>query len=527
MSFAATVFPKWGRLPTPVSPSNSLDSKDYDCIVVVSSGVEEVKQVSSPIFLALKKLSEVDAALDKNGGIVPVDLPAGKAIYSPVGPLDRDYDDVRRFGDAAEKGVKRAITAGSKRPLLVVLPSAKFPNATLVSVLGAFQGLYVPLQYREAVPEKATKVDELGIYGQDSAQTNKLISLACALESGRFICRDIGGGDPERMAPPRVAEYVKEAFKGTPIKVEVISDRNVFEKEYPLFAAVDRAAQVVERHRGQIIFLTYEGEGPITKTIMPVGKGITYDTGGADIKAGGIMAGMSRDKCGAAAVAGLFQVLANLRPKGLKAIGALAVARNSVGEDCYVSDEVITSRAGLRCRIGNTDAEGRMVMADVLCKIKELAQNEINPHLMTIATLTGHAVLAVGNYTAVLDNGPANKENFARAIQGTGYDFGDMIEVSTLRREDYDLIRSTADGEDLLQCNNLPSSRTPRGHQFPGAFLIESSGLDKYGSTSSKPLKYSHFDIAGSSGDFPKAPNGTPIIALASYFFGGNLTTSK
>jgi leucyl aminopeptidase len=156
----------------------------------------------------------------------------------------------------------------------------------LVSILGAFQGLYVPLQYREAVPEKATKVKELGVYGTDSERTNKIISLACALESGRFIGRDIGGGDPERMAPPMVAEYVQKAFQGTAVKVEVIKDRAVFEKEYPLFAAVDRAASVIERHRGQIIFLRYEGEGPITKTIMPVGKGITYDTGGADIKVG-------------------------------------------------------------------------------------------------------------------------------------------------------------------------------------------------------------------------------------------------
>lgn len=65
---------------------------------------------------------------------------------------------------------------------------------------------------------------------------------------------------------------------------------------------------MIKRHEGRIVFLKYEGEGPIKTTIMPVGKGITYDTGGADIKAGGIMAGMSRDKCGAAAVAGFFQV---------------------------------------------------------------------------------------------------------------------------------------------------------------------------------------------------------------------------
>ena len=66
--------------------------------------------------------------------------------------------------------------------------------------------------------------------------------------------------------------------------------------------------------------MTYVGEGPIEKTIMLVGKGVTYDTGGADIKAGGVMAGMHRDKCGSAAVAGFMHVVHRLRPKNLKVI---------------------------------------------------------------------------------------------------------------------------------------------------------------------------------------------------------------
>jgi hypothetical protein len=65
---------------------------------------------------------------------------------------------------------------------------------------------------------------------------------------------------------------------------------------------------VIERHRGNVVWLEYVGEGNPDATLMLVGKGVTYDTGGADIKAGGIMVGMSRDKCGAAAIAGFFQV---------------------------------------------------------------------------------------------------------------------------------------------------------------------------------------------------------------------------
>ena len=91
----------------------------------------------------------------------------------------------------------------------------------------------------------------------------------------------------------------------------------------------------------------YEGSGTINKTLFLVGKGVTYDTGGADIKAGGIMASMSRqetvsyllllfqisyrDKCGAAAVAGFFKTVADLRPVAIKVVGYMAMVRNSVG----------------------------------------------------------------------------------------------------------------------------------------------------------------------------------------------------
>merc|ERR1712241_531593 len=100
---------------------------------------------------------------------------------------------------------------------------------------------------------------------------------------------------------------------------------------------------------------------------------------------------MSRDKGGAAAVAGFIRAVSLLKPQGIEVVGGLAMVRNSVGENGYVADEIITSRAGVRLRVGNTDAEGRMAMVDVLCHAKEKALNEVKPHLMTFATLTGHA----------------------------------------------------------------------------------------------------------------------------------------
>jgi len=129
-------------------------------------------------------------------------------------------------------------------------------------------------------------------------------------------------------------------------------------------------------YEGRLVTITYEGEKPIEQTLMLVGKGVTFDSGGMDIKISGFMQGMHRDKGGAASVAGFFKVLSLLHPKGLKVMGALPFVRNAVGPNSYTCDEVIKSRSGKRVRVVNTDAEGRMVMADPLCEMREKAVNE-------------------------------------------------------------------------------------------------------------------------------------------------------
>merc|ERR1712240_214071 len=489
-----------------------LDSSQYDALILVSPDLSAVTHAS--ITSALTPVLELDKAAATKGCVVAVGLPCQRLIFSPTGPVDRDWDDLRRFGDAGKAGIKRAMAAGSKRPLVVVsglLPGKSAEQAELATLLGCLDALYTPIEMRETSKEKAAgKLELLGWAGADSVLKQALI-----IEQGRVVCRDIGGSDPERMAAPRVEEYVRDFFQGTKVSVEVQKGQEFFEREYPCLAAVNRAASTVPRHDGRVIWLTYKPEGNIKKTVYLVGKGITYDTGGADIKAGGVMAGMSRDKCGAAAVAGLMASIAAQQPQGVKVVGALAMVRNSVGANCYVADEIITSRAGVRLRVGNTDAEGRMAMVDVLCRAKELALNDPDPQLMTIATLTGHAVLAVGGYSIIMDNGPAKAAGTAIKVQQAGENIGDMFEISTVRREDWDFVQDKS-GEfvSVLQCNNAPSSRTPRGHQFPAAFMMQVAGLDKHQLTSKQPLKYSHMDIAGSSGNLPHPTTGAPIPAL-------------
>lgn len=335
---------------------------------------------------------QCDAVFDKDVSCFQVN--GIRIVYAPIGDLD-DFDDVRVYERAGAKAIARAIKAGAKKPLIILPNPAdgaprRLQNASLLTMMGALNQLYTvsvgccssnflynhssilqPIQYREDVSDKKHQIQALGVYAEDDVIRNECIAAALRIEQARLVARDIGGGDPERMSPPNAAQYVIQHFSShTHIKIRVIDCVDEFQRKYPLFAAVNRAAAAVPRHNGRIVFLEYIPTAkPLRKTLILVGKGVTYDTGGADIKAGGVMAGMSRDKCGAAAVAGFMQYVAGLQPTDVAVIGVLCLVRNSVGEECYVSDEIITAASGVRVRVGNTDAEGRMCMADALYEV--------------------------------------------------------------------------------------------------------------------------------------------------------------
>jgi leucyl aminopeptidase len=244
--------------------------------------------------------------------------------------------------------------------------------------------------------------------------------------------------------------------------------------------------------------MVYEPVGEVTKTLLFAGKGITFDTGGADLKVNGHMAGMSRDKGGAAGVAGFMKTLSLLAPKGIKVIAELGAVRNSIGADAFIPDEIITSHAGIRVRVGNTDAEGRMLLADLLSHLREDAVNAINPELFSFATLTGHAAIAFGPYTALVENKPARDQGIAQKLFAHGELCADQVEQSLSRREDFDFVKPRTKADDVISSNNGPSVTTMRGHQFPMAFLTIASGLDKHEANSELPLPFTHVDIAGS-----------------------------
>lgn len=507
--------------PTPVAvPSlQSAALADWDALICIAEHFQQLPTAELNEFVAQQQ------SIDHRIGRETVTLICAAAhgqrlILAPTGPLLRDFDDVRCIADVAKLAIQQAKAAGAVRPLLWLNTPAdvRYAEAHSVAYLAAAQALWQPLEGREARGElQVEPVQKIGVIGISEQQAEFL----AATEAGRRLARDLCGTEPERMAPLRFAEYCVDAFANTDVKVKVETNTEQLLADYPLLMAVARSSLAVARHKPAVIRLEYNPPGKVNKTLLFAGKGLVYDTGGADLKINGGMAGMSRDKGGGAAVAGFMKTVAMLKPAGLRVIAEIGAVRNSIGSDAFVADEIITSHAGVRVRIGNTDAEGRLVLADLMSHLRLQAQEAVEPTLFSIATLTGHAARAVGPYTALVENGAARKAGVSTNIAQAGEAWGDPSELSSSRREDFSFIKARSCADDVLSCNNAPSSVTARGHQFPMAFLVVAAGLDQ-SSALSGGLPYVHIDIAGSGvdgGDWQHGkPSASPVTSLAAAY---------
>lgn len=244
--------------------NGKLISDDWDSIVVVDKTCD-LKEINS----YFTDLRHFDKSFDKEVSCLKVPNIKQRVIYSFVGDLG-DYDDCRSYFHAASKGIARAISSGSKAPVVLLPESKEFETAALSAILGAFSMLYVPIQHREFDPKSSKKVDKIAFYSPAGGWQQQTAAYAKAIESGRNVARDIGGGDPERMTAAAVLSYVTDAFVNSSIKMQSILDPAIFVKDYPLFGAVNRCAAGVERHAGRIVFLEYRPPKPATKTVILV-----------------------------------------------------------------------------------------------------------------------------------------------------------------------------------------------------------------------------------------------------------------
>ncbi|MBV0891202.1 leucyl aminopeptidase family protein [Paracoccus sp. Z118] len=208
--------------------------------------------------------------------------------------------------------------------------------------------------------------------------------LLIAQAAGEYLARDLINTPASDMGPDALEQAARDLAGRHGATVEVIAGEDLLARNFPMIHTVGRAAAQAPR----LIDLRFPGEGP---AVTLVGKGVCFDTGGLDIKPASSMALMKKDMGGAANVLGLAETLARLgRAGGLRVL--IPAVENAISSNAFRPGDVLTSRKGLTVEVNNTDAEGRLVLADALA----LAAEEKPSLLVSMATLTGAARVALG-----------------------------------------------------------------------------------------------------------------------------------
>lgn len=188
--------------------------------------------------------------------------------------------------------------------------------------------------------------------------------------------------------------------------VRVIKGQELVDLNMNLFHSVGKSAMSEPR----AIFIRYQGNKDSSDVDLAlIGKGVTFDTGGLNLKPTGSMEDMYGDKNGACAVLGALHGCLDMQP-AINIVFAVGLAENAIDAKSYKPGDIITSMKGLTVEIGNTDAEGRLVLADTMTYV----QREFTPkRMIDLATLTGAVKVALGNETAGLF---ANNDDLAGSL---------------------------------------------------------------------------------------------------------------
>ncbi len=436
-------------------------------------------------------------------------VPGVKAPLVTVVGLGDGDDDEALSPDRLRLCAGAAIRTLAGRPRVGVLPPTSTPEALGALAEGAALGAYDFTHHRSKAPgahtHPPTAVRLLGLNPRDGAVKTAL-HRASALARSVAWARDLVNTSPNELYPQAFADAVTARVQHlpgrTPLSVTVMDEAELREGGYGGIIGVGQGSV----HPPRLVVLRYRPRAAAAH-LAYVGKGVTFDSGGLCIKPANSMPTMKSDMAGAAAVAGAVLAAAEL-DLSVSVTGILALAENMPSGTAQRPGDVVTMGNGTTVEIINTDAEGRLVLADAMC----LAQEEDPEAIVDIATLTGAAIVALGKRTAAV---LANDEELQGEVAGAATRVGEPIWPMPIAQE----IRATMDSQvaDLKHTGEVGSG----GVMVGAAFLREFAGQDADGD----PIPWAHLDIAGPAynegsayGFTPKGATGygvRTLVALA------------
>ncbi len=330
------------------------------------------------------------------------------------------------------------------------------------------------------------------------------------IAEGVNLARTLSQTPPNVAVPAWMASQAKAMGRKCGLKVSVIQGKRLEEERLEGLINVGKASE----NAPCLIRIEYR-PARVKKGVKPVvlvGKTITYDSGGLSIKVGGGMKGMKRDKDGGCAIFGAMQVIANVIKPDHPVVALLMAAENSISDEAYRPDDVITFRNGVSVEITNTDAEGRLVLADGLC----WALDKENPaYIVDMATLTGGVVVALGKPFAGLW---CEDDELRSRIEQAGQTSSERVWRLPHDDQYQEMMKSPI--ADIV--NSAP---VREAHPIQGAAFLRYF-VDYPLKPGQKPFPWAHIDIAGTHatdrdrGPFIPGPTGFGVRLLAELLSG-------
>ena len=407
----------------------------------------------------------------------------GKDVFKKVlviGFGKREEFSPDKLREAAAKAIKKAMQMEAKK-VAFSLDGVDFDYSEQLTI-GAFIADYTFDKYKSE--KKDNKVQEL--YVQANAD---LVKKAEKIASAMTFARNLAN-EPAQFATPEELALIASDLG---LDTKIYSKDECEKMGMGAFLAVAQGSS----REPKFIHMKYRVDNP-KKKIALIGKGITFDSGGLDIKPPSSMLTMKDDMSAAACVIGVMSIIRELHPQ-VEVHGIIAACENMPGCSAYKPGDILTAKNGKTIEVDNTDAEGRLTLADALCYACELGVDEV----IDLATLTGACMVALGTQASGI---MGNDETLVKNLINTAERSGERFWQLPLWEEYFDSLKS-----DIADMKNTGSRWG--GASTAGVFLQQFV----------KDVKWAHIDIAGTAflekpqKEFIKGATGAGVRTLLNY----------
>lgn len=435
-------------------------SADFELVFIQNKNIKNLKEYKN--FFDLNNYTGEGLCIDLNS----------KKLFIELKSLD--YEDIRKSFYEAYKYLEKLNIKTIKTPSIIGECVVRSFSALAEGIIFAS---YKFDKYKSE--KKQSNIKKIIIakndinnkkFNHDEAKIG--ISRGEILANATNFTKNIVNEFPEFYTPLQMAEDAKNLAKANKnISCKIYDEKFLIKEKMNAFLAVNRSSV----HPPRLIHLSYKHKNA-KKRIVFVGKGLTYDSGGLSLKPSDYMVTMKADKSGAAAAMGIIKAVAELELE-FEVHCILGVTENMIGGNSYKPDDILISREGISIEVRNTDAEGRLVLADCLSFAQDLKPDL----LIDLATLTGACVVGLGEYTsAIMGNNENLQNDFYLSSKKSG-EYTTILHFNPYLKE---LIKSN-----IADVCNVSSSRY-------GGAITAGLFLDKFIRKEYKD-KWLHLDIAG------------------------------